>query len=171
LQETCRLDGEAGGIRKSEVLIETTGERRREMGVTVDETGEQGLSASVIHLGVWISFQNRVALADRRDAVAFNRERHVVLNGIDVHDGGVREHDGPTRGRLTLETAWLEEEGRGAGPDAREQVPAADGGVTRVGIHNAGDYGPRHGQVNRPTCQGRRGAPLTSYVRSTMLRS
>jgi hypothetical protein len=67
------------------------------MGVTVDETREEGLPPSVVDLGSGMRRQDGVGWTDRRDPVAFDRERDVVLNGIGVHDGGMSEDDGPAR--------------------------------------------------------------------------
>ena len=129
-KETSRPDVQAIAVRESEVLVETTSEGRREMGMTVNEAREDGLPSSVVDLGLGIRFKDGVGRADRHDLVAFDRERHVVLNGIGVHDGCMREDDGPARRRLSLEAALLEKEGCGAGADAGEQL--APGEVHRA---------------------------------------
>ena len=91
--------------------------------------GKQRLAASVVDLGVGIRPEDRIGRADRRDRVAFDRERHVVLHGIDGHDGRVREDDGPgrcrLRARLSLDAAPIEKQCRGASAGAREQLTAA----------------------------------------------
>ena len=94
------------------------------MGVAVDEAREEGLSPSVVDLGVGIRLEDRAGGTDRRDLVAFDRERHLVLNSIDVHYGCASEDDGPARRRLSLDAALLEKECRGAG--SGEQFPPAD---------------------------------------------
>jgi hypothetical protein len=114
LKERVRLDGQACGVGEPEVLVETTGERRREMRVTVDEAGNESLSASVIDLGVRIRLQNRIAGTDRDDLVPFDGERHIVLNGIDVHDGCMRENDRSDRRGLRAHATLFEEEASGA---------------------------------------------------------
>jgi hypothetical protein len=96
------------------------------VGVTVDEAREQRLSAAVVDVGVAISPENRVGGADRHNRVAFDRERDIVLDGVDVDDGGVGEDDGPARGRLSLEAALLEKECGRAGARSGEQLTAAD---------------------------------------------
>src|SRR5436309_15506811 len=100
------------------------------MGVAVDEAREEGLSPSVVDLGVGIRLEDRAGGTDRRDLVAFDRERHLVLNSIDVHYGCASEDDGPARRRLSLEAALLEKECRRAGAGSGEQYPPAD--VDRV---------------------------------------
>ena len=126
LEETGGLDGQARGVWESEVFVETAREDSCHMGVTVDESREQGLSPPVVDLGVGIRPEDRVGGADRHDRVAFDRERHVVLNGIDGHDGCMREDDGPAGRRLSLEAALLEKECCGAGAGSGEQFPPAD---------------------------------------------
>ena len=109
---------------ESKVFVEAAREDGCHMGVAVDEAWEQRFSPSVVDLGVGIRRADRVGRADRRDRVAFHGERYVVVNGIDGHDGCMREHDGPARRRLSLEADLLEKECRGAG--AGEQLPPAD---------------------------------------------
>ena len=100
-------DGQARGVGESEVLVEAALERRREVGVTVDEAREERLASPVVDVGVGIRPEDRVGRADRRDPVACDRERHVVLNGIDVHDGRVSEDDVLPGGRLSLDAALV----------------------------------------------------------------
>src|SRR5207253_6407651 len=56
---------------------------------------------------VGIRPEDLIGRTDRRNLVALDHERHVVLNGIDVGDGCLGEHDGTGR-RLSLESALLE---------------------------------------------------------------
>ncbi len=129
LEETRGLNGQARGVRESEILVEAAREYRCHVGVTVDEAWEQRLTASVVDVGVRIRPEDRVGGADRHDLVALHRERHVVLNGIDGDDGCMSEDDGPARRRLSPQTALVEKEGRGAG--AGNQLPPTE--VARAG--------------------------------------
>ena len=142
LKEAAGRDGEARGVRESEVLVETTRDDCPHVGVTVDEAREQRLSSSVVDLGPGIRLQNRVRRADRHDARAFDRERHVVQHLVGVHNGGIGEHNGGalraqsgTCCRLGLEAVLLEEEGGGTGSGAGEKLTPAEvrasGGLRR----------------------------------------
>ena len=51
--------------------------------------------ASVVLLGAGIVGEDRVGWTNRHDPVSLDRERHVVLHGVGVRDGGVREDDRP----------------------------------------------------------------------------
>ena len=92
------------------------------MGVAVNEAGEERLAAPVVDLGLGIRLEDLVGGADRRDPAGVDRERHVVLNVVDSHDGCMREDDRSTRCRLSLDTALLEKEGCGGGAGAGEQL-------------------------------------------------
>jgi len=96
------------------------------MGVAVDEAWQQRFSPSVVDLGVGIRRADRVGRADRRDRVAFHGERYVVVNGIDGHDGCMREDDGPARRRLSLDAAVLEQERCGASAGAGDQLASTE---------------------------------------------
>jgi hypothetical protein len=56
--------------------------------------------------------EDLVCGADRRDAVAVHRQRHIVLHPVDRHDRGVGKHDWPARAGLRVKGASLEEQGR-----------------------------------------------------------
>jgi len=73
------------------------------MSVTVDQSGEQRLAASVIDVGVWIRGKDLVRWSDRRDLVANHRESDVILDRVSIDDGCIPEHDGPGCGRLRPE--------------------------------------------------------------------
>jgi len=83
--------------------------------------------------------QDQETLLPRRAAVR-DRGRHVVLHGVRVRDGGVREDDGPVLRRRRLNTARFQEHGCRAGASAGEHLAAGNAGTaeTRIG-------GFRHG--------------------------
>ena len=54
LKQAGGLDGQARGVGESEVLVEAALERRREVGVTVDQAREERLAAPVVDVGVRI---------------------------------------------------------------------------------------------------------------------
>ena len=96
------------------------------MRVTVDQAREQDLSASVVDLSVGIRLHDGVGRADRCDLVAVDGERHIVLNGVDRHDGRMREDDRTARRRLSLDATLLDKEGGGAGAGCGEQLPSTE---------------------------------------------
>ncbi len=105
------------------------------MRMAVDQTREQRLSAAVVDLGAAILLEDRVRRTDRRDSVALDRERHVVLHAVHVHDGHVGEDD---RGRaprdLSAEAALLEDERGRARAGSGQQLTTAQTMET-VGRH------------------------------------
>ena len=50
----------------------------------------------------------------------------VVLNGVDRHDGRMREDDRTARRRLSLDATLLDKEGGGAGAGCGEQLPSTE---------------------------------------------
>ena len=125
LQEPIGLDGEARGIRKAEILVEATLKSGRQMHVTVDETRQKRFPTAVVDVGVGTRGEDGVCWTDRRDPVALDRERHVVLHGIDVDDGRMSEDNGTARRRLSPQTALFEHQGCRAGSGASQQLPPA----------------------------------------------
>ena len=97
------------------------------MRVTIDQAREQGLAPSVVDLGLRVRLEDRVGGPDRRDRVAFDRERHIVLNGIGVHDRRMREDDGSAWTRLSLQSAVLQQDGCGASAGSGEQLAPGEG--------------------------------------------
>ena len=69
--------------------------RRGQVRVAVDQAGEERLAAPVVDIRVRIALEDLIGRADRRDLVADNGQRHVVLHGVGVDDGRVAEHDRP----------------------------------------------------------------------------
>jgi hypothetical protein len=115
LQQARRLNREPRRVREAEVFVEAAREGRREVGVTIDETGEQRLASAVVHRGVLIRLQDRVGGPDRDDAVGVDRERDVLQHGVDVDDGRVGEHRRLPLRRLRLRAAPVDQQRGGAG--------------------------------------------------------
>ena len=95
LEEAGGRDRQVCGVGEAEVLVEAARDDCPHVGVTVDEAREERLAAPVVLLGVGIVAEHLIGGADCRDPVALDREGHIVLYGIGVGDGGVREHDCP----------------------------------------------------------------------------
>jgi len=93
LEQARGRDGQVGGVGEAEVLVEAARDDRPHVRVAVDEAGEERLSAPVVLLGPGVGGEDLVGRTDGRDEVALDRERHVVLDGVGVRDGGVGEHD------------------------------------------------------------------------------
>jgi len=118
--------------------LKTAREDSGHVRVTVDEAGEQRLSPAVVDVGVPIRSENRVGGADRHDSVALDRQRHIVLNGIDGDDRGVSEDHSPAWRRLRPQAAVFEKDGGGTRSGSGQQVAAADvqGAIDRRSRHD-----------------------------------
>ena len=71
-------DGEARGVGEAEVFVEAAREHRAHVGMAVDQAREKRLAASVVDVGARMRLEDLVGRTDRRDPVAFHRQRHVV---------------------------------------------------------------------------------------------
>ena len=94
------------------------------MGMAVNEAREEGLSPSVVDVGVGIRLENLVGVANRHDPVAFDHERHVILDGIDAHYGCMSEDDEAARCHLSPD-APLPPEKECRGASAGKYLPPA----------------------------------------------
>src|SRR5262249_11448353 len=126
-----------------EVLVESATERRGQVRVTVDQAGDECLPLSPVDLRVRILLQDRVGRTDRRDRVAVDGERRVVLHRVHGHNGGVREDDGSARRRLGIEIALRKPERGGTGSCAGEQLTPTETASAARGLRTVG------GSMNR----------------------
>ena len=95
--------------------------------MAVDQSGEQGLAATVVYLGLLVLLHHLVVRPDRRDAAALDGKRDAVPDFVNCNDGGVGEDDGSSLGCLRLADVGVEGEGRGGGAGAGEQFATIEG--------------------------------------------
>ena len=82
--------GEGRLVRRREVFEHAARQGHGEMGVDVGEARHDELARAVDPLGGGIAGQDLGRLADRRDAIAIDGDRRVVVDGVAIVDGGDR---------------------------------------------------------------------------------
>ena len=124
-------DGDMRGIGKAEILVETAAHGLPQMGMTVDQARQNGLSAPVINFGVGIFPHSRIGGTDCGDLAVHHRQCHIILYRIGIGDSNMREDDRPYP--LRLDTALLQQNRRrtDAGAGAGKKLAPVD--IGRLG--------------------------------------